>query len=62
MDITMLSNDMGFTLLHVAAYHSKLKICEALIDFVLNAQESEENPQLDEAEQQKEQSMRKRIL
>ena len=55
-----ISNDMGFSPLHFAAYKSQFRTCEILIDFILNVQEP--NPQLDEPELTREQAMKKRVL
>ena len=44
LDVMQLSNDMGFSPIHFAAYKSQLRTCEILIDFVLNVQEPLINP------------------
>lgn len=43
-DIMQISNDMGFSPIHFAAYKSQLQTCEILIDFILNVQEPLANP------------------
>lgn len=45
LNVTQALNDMGFSPLHFAAYKSQVRVCEVLIDFILNIYEPAGNGQ-----------------